>query len=101
MNDTRVILLTVAGPGGHVDVGVRADVTPADLAVCLGQVVGIDQAASAAELWSAPRPGGPAGRRTMIYAGVPLAQAGVLDGDVVLFTPAGDPRSAERGSTIT
>lgn len=84
-----------------MDVGVRSDVTPDDLGACLADVVGINPAAFAAELWSAPRPGGPAGRRTMIQAGVPLAQAGVLDGDVVVFTPASGPRAGERGNAIT
>ena len=89
MNDGRVILVTVAWPGGNVDLGVRSDVTLADLADHVGAVLGGAPAASTAEHWSAPRPGGPPGRRSAIAAGVPLAEIGVLDGDYIVFTEVG------------
>lgn len=89
MTDGRVILVTVAWPGGNVDLGVRSEVTVADLADHVGAVLGGAPAASTAEHWSAPRPGGPPGRRSAIAAGVPLAEIGVLDGDFIVFTEVG------------
>lgn len=92
--DVRVILVTVVGPGGQVDIGVRSDATPADLAWHLGSVIGIGAAGATAEHWSSPRPaGGPALRRAMPPS-APLAEAGVLDGDLVVFTQA----AGERGT---
>jgi hypothetical protein len=87
---SRVILITVAGPGGHVDVGVRSDATPADLAASLGTVLGVSPAALAAEHRSPPRPGEPRGRRSRLMPGASLAAAGVADGDLVLFRRTGN-----------
>lgn len=98
MTDTRVILVTIAGPGGYVDVGVRSDATPAELAECLGDVLGVTPGVSVAEHRSPPRPGGPPNRRSLIRASVPLAEAGVLDGDIVVFTGAGQAVAGERGT---
>jgi hypothetical protein len=84
----RVILVTVAGPSGHVDVGVRSDATPADLAWHLGTTLGVSATGSAAEHWSPPRPTGTPALRFMMSRGVSLAEAGVLDGDMVVFTGA-------------
>jgi hypothetical protein len=85
---TRVILVTVAGPGGNVDVGVRSDATPADLAGSLGPVIGVSPAVPVADHRAPPRPGVPQGRRAVLRAGAPLAEAGVADGDLVLFREA-------------
>jgi hypothetical protein len=89
MNAVRVILITVAGPSGHVDIGVRSDATPADLADALGSVIGVSPAAAVIEHRSPPRPGVPEGARALVRSGTALAEAGVADGDLVLFRPAG------------
>jgi hypothetical protein len=89
MSAARVILITVAGPGGHVDVGVRSDATPEDLAEALGGVIGVSRATSVIEHRSPPRPGVPDGGRALVRPGTVLADAGVADGDLVLFRAAG------------
>jgi hypothetical protein len=91
MSGVRVILITVAGPGGHVDVGVRSDATPADLANALGGVIGVSPAATVIEHRSPPRPGVPEGARVLVQSGTALAEAGVADGDLVLFRTANGP----------
>lgn len=90
MNAARVILVTVAGPGGHVDVGVRSDATPAELADALSRVIGVGPALPVIEHRSPPRPGVPLGGRVLLDAHAGLAEAGVADGDLVLFRAAGD-----------
>jgi hypothetical protein len=104
MSAGRVILITVAGPSGHVDVGVRSDATPADLADALGRVIGVGhvigvgpvvgagRSGTVIEHRSPPRPGVPDGRRVSIRPETALAEAGVADGDLVLF------RTAEGGA---
>jgi hypothetical protein len=89
VSGVRVILITVAGPGGHVDVGVRSDATPADLADALGGVIGVSLAATVIEHRSPPRPGVPEGARVLVRSGTALSEAGVADGDLVLFRTAG------------
>jgi hypothetical protein len=89
MSAARVILITVAGPGGHVDVGIRSDATPEDLAEALGGVIGVNRATSVIEHRSPPRPGVPDGGRALVRPGTVLADAGVADGDLVLFRAAG------------
>lgn len=101
MSDARVILVTVAGPGGHVDIGVRSDATPAELAVHLSGVLGLASATPTAEHRSPPRPGGPPARWSVMRTGVPLSEAGVVDGDVLIFTEADQsavPAAWERGT---
>ena len=105
MTAVRVILITVAGPGGHVDVGVRSDVTPAELAASLHAVIGVSQAWPAAEHRAPPRPSQPRGRRSRLAPGDSLAGAGVADGDLVLFRSdvnpdvrAGHARSGQTGA---
>ncbi len=88
MSGVKVILITVAGPRGHVDVGVRSDATPADLADALGPVIGVSPAATVIEHRSPPRPGVPEGGRALVRSGTALAEAGVADGDLVLFRTA-------------
>jgi hypothetical protein len=88
----RVILITVAGPRGHVDVGVRSDATPSDLADSLGAVIGVTAATKVVEHRSPPRPGVPDGGRALVGPGMALADVGVADGDLVLF------RTADGGS---
>lgn len=85
----QVILITVAGPGGQADVGVRADATPAAVAAALPRVAGPGAARLAAEHRGPPRPGTPAGVRAALSMSAPLGEAGVADGDVVVFTAAG------------
>jgi hypothetical protein len=92
----RVILITVAGPRGHVDIGVRSDATPAELADALGSVLGVGAAAQVIEHRSPPRPGVPAGQRVLVDADTALAEAQVADGDLVLFIAAGG--SVDRAS---
>jgi hypothetical protein len=89
MSAVRVILITVAGPTGHVDVGVRSDATPEDLADALGGVIGVSRATSVIEHRSPPRPGVPDGGRVLVRPGTVLADVGVADGDLVLFRAAG------------
>lgn len=96
MTAARVILITVAGPRGHVDIGVRSDATPAELADALGSVLGVGAAARVIEHRSPPRPGVPAGQRVLVGADTALAEAQVADGDLVLFIAAGS--SADRAS---
>jgi type VII secretion system (Wss) protein YukD len=94
----RVILVTVAGPAGHVDIGVRSDVTPAELADSLSAVLGIGGSAPVAEHRSPPRPGDLRGRRAPLPPRLPLAQAGVADGDLVVFrVPAQEPPHGTAG----
>jgi hypothetical protein len=89
VSGVRVILITVAGPGGHVDVGVRSDATPADLADALGGVIGVSLASTVIEHRSPPRPGVPEGARVLVRSGTALSEAGVADGDLVLFRTSG------------
>jgi hypothetical protein len=95
MSAVRVILITVAGPSGHVDVGVRSDATPADLAEALGGVIGVSRATAVIEHRAPPRPGVPEGGRVLVRPGTALADAGVADGDLVLF------RSGQGGGGIS
>jgi hypothetical protein len=88
MSAARVLLITVAGPRGHVDIGVRSDATPGDLAEALGTVIGASPAATIIEHRSPPRPGVPEGGRALVGPGTPLAEVGVADGDLVLFRTA-------------
>jgi hypothetical protein len=81
----RVILVTVAGPAGHVDVGVRSDATPAELAASLSGILGVNQLSPSAEHRSPPRPGEPRGRRSLLMPTDSLADAGVADGDLILM----------------
>ena len=85
MNAARVILVTVAGPAGQMDVGVRSDATPSELAAALGSMLGVSLTRSVAEHRSPPRPGSRQGQRTMLGPATSLAAAGVTDGDLVLF----------------
>jgi hypothetical protein len=87
MSAVRVILVTVAGPGGHVDIGVRSDATPAELIRSLSSVLGIGTSWPLAEHRAPPRPGEPRGRRVPLQADLSLAEAGVADGDLVVFRP--------------
>ena len=90
MTAARVIMVTVAGPAGQMDVGVRSDATPAELAASLGDVLGIGPARPVAEHRSPPRPGSRQGQRVPLSLGISLAGAGVADGDVLLFWRTGD-----------
>jgi WXG100 protein secretion system (Wss), protein YukD len=85
MNAARVILVTVAGPAGQMDVGVRSDATVAELAAALGSMLGVSLTRSVAEHRSPPRPGSRQGQRAMLSPATSLAAAGVADGDLVLF----------------
>jgi hypothetical protein len=88
MTGTRVILITASGPGGHVDIGVRADATPADLAGSIGDVLGVAPASASgvvAEHHAPPRPGNPLGSRMRLRPDTSLADSGVADGDMIIF----------------
>jgi hypothetical protein len=85
MSAARVILVTVAGPAGQMDVGVRSDATPSELAAALGSMLGVSLTRSVAEHRSPPRPGSRQGQRTVLGPATSLAAAGVADGDLVLF----------------
>lgn len=79
------VLITVAGPGGHVDIGVRSDASIAELAASLAAVLGIGRPWPGAEHRAPPRPGEPGGRRAHLRPETSLADAGVADGDLVIF----------------
>lgn len=99
--DARVILVTVTGPGGKVDLGVRADATTTDLVTQLRQVLGLTTAATlAVEHVTAPRPGGVHARRTPIPPGSTLGAVGVADGDVILFRGVMPDRAEQTRSSI-
>src|SRR5215472_18748567 len=85
MNAARVILVTVAGPAGQMDVGVRSDATASELAAALGSMLGVSLTRSVAEHRSPPRPGSRQGQRAMLSPATSLAAAGVADGDLILF----------------
>lgn len=85
MSGTRVILITAAGPGGQADVGVRSDATPAELIMSLGDVLGVGLSGAVAEHHAPPRPGAPRGTKERLSVDVPLADSGVVDGDLVMF----------------
>lgn len=89
MTGMRVILITAAGPGGQVDVGVRSDATPAELVMSLGSVLGVGLGGTAAEHHAPPRPGVPRGTRVRVGVDVPLADSGVVDGDMIIFRNQG------------
>ncbi|MGN6681692.1 MAG: hypothetical protein ACTHKL_28325 [Streptosporangiaceae bacterium] len=85
----RVVLVTASGPGGQVDVGVRSDATPADLASSLASVIGVGIGPAVVEHHAPPRPGVPLGTRERMDAYTSLADSGVADGDLITFrTPA-------------
>jgi hypothetical protein len=87
MTSPRVILITASGPGGHqVDVGVRSDATPAELVMSIGGVLGVGLVGTTAEHHAPPRPGAPRGTRARLDFELPLADSGVADGDMVIFT---------------
>ncbi len=99
MSAARVVLITASGPGGQVDVGVRSDATPADLADALGSVIGVGvigagPGGSAAEHHAPPRPGAPQGTKTRLPPLASLADSGVADGDMIIFR-MGRERGAE------
>lgn len=98
--DARVILVTVTGPGGNVDLGVRADATTTDLVTQLRQVLGLTTAALAVEHMTPPRPGGGHGRRTPIPPGSTLGAVGVADGDVIVFREVMPGRAEQTRSSI-
>lgn len=96
MTGTRVILVTVTGPRGHVDVGVRSDATPFELAGALGGVIGLSRAMPLTEHRSPPRPGVPQGRRVRLRPDASLGEVGVADGDLIMFKQASDNQAADR-----
>ncbi len=86
MTNPRVILITASGPGGNqVDVGVRSDATPAELVMSIGNVLGVGLAGTIAEHHAPPRPGVPRGTRARLDFDLPLADSGVVDGDMLIF----------------
>ncbi len=82
---TRVVLVTASGPAGQVDVGVRSDATPADLASSLASVLGVGIGPAVVEHHAPPRPGAPTGNRVRLDAYTSLAESGVADGDLIAF----------------
>ncbi len=98
MTGTRVVLITAAGPGGQIDIGVRADATPADLVGSLGSVIGIGPGSSVVEHHAPPRPGMPHGRRAQLTGDASLAGSGVADGDMIIFRKPSDRSSVSHRS---
>jgi hypothetical protein len=88
MTGVRVILITAGGPAGQVDVGVRSDATPAELVMSLGGVLGVGLGGAVAEHHAPPRPGVPRGTRVRLSVDAPLADGGVVDGDLIIFRNA-------------
>src|ERR1700761_6541292 len=95
MSGGRVILITAAGPGGEVDIGVRSEATPAELVMVLGGVLGVRLSGAIAEHRAPPRPGLPLGTKVALDVDVPFAASGVADGDMVFFR---NPASQGTGS---
>ena len=93
---TRVVLVTASGPGGQVDVGVRSDATPADLASSLASVIGVGIGPAVVEHHAPPRPGVPMGTRARMDAYTSLADSGVADGDLITFRTAGEAAATRR-----
>lgn len=93
MTGTRVVLITASGPGGQIDIGVRADATPTDLVGSLGSVIGIGPGSSVVEHHAPPRPGMPQGRRAQLTGDASLAGSGVADGDMIIFRKPSDRSS--------
>jgi hypothetical protein len=93
---TRVVLVTASGPGGQVDVGVRSDATPAELASSLASVLGVGTGPAIVEHHAPPRPGTPMGTRVPMDAYTSLADSGVADGDLITFRPPGEAAAARR-----
>jgi hypothetical protein len=87
----RVVLITASGPGGQVDIGVRSDVTAAELVMSLGTVLGVGIAGTIAEHHAPPRPGVPRGLRVRLDIDAPLADSGVVDGDMIILKGAAEP----------
>src|SRR5215468_4038372 len=85
---TRVVLVIASGPGGQVDVEMRSDATPADLANSLASVIGVGIGPAVVEHHAPPRPGVPIGTRTRMDAYTSLADSGVADGDLITFRTA-------------
>jgi hypothetical protein len=94
MTGVRVVLVTAGGPGGQVDVGVRSDATPAELAMALGSVIGVGLSGAVAEHHAPPRPGVPLGRRVRLPVDLSLADSGVADGDMIIFRKSAGPAPA-------
>ena len=101
MTGMRVVLITASGPGGQVDIGVRADVTPAELVMSLGGVLGVGLARTAAEHHAPPRPGVPRGRRARLDIDVPLADSGVVDGDMIIFRGPAEASGASGAAGVS
>lgn len=101
MTGERAILVTITGPAGHADIGVRSDATPRQLAAMLSGVIGLGDGVPAAEHRAPPRPGVPQGRRAPLRPDITLAEAGVADGDLIVFSraSAGQPKSGHPGSS--
>jgi|SRR5215475_2999328 len=94
---TRVVLVTASGPGGQVDVGVRSDATPADLASSLASVLGVGIGPAVVEHHAPPRPGTPMGTRVRLDAYTSLADSGVADGDLIAFKTPGEAAALRPG----
>lgn len=81
MNAPRVLLLTVRGPGGQVDVAAREDATVAELVTAVAESLGdtvVATTVTAAGNGKTP----PAGERPVAKTAT-LTQAGLLDGHVL------------------
>jgi hypothetical protein len=77
----RVLLVSVVGPSGQADVAARADVSLADLAAAVAGAVGPVPHDTVVRV--EPGDGQRATRRARL--GQTLADAGAVDGDVVVF----------------
>jgi hypothetical protein len=92
----RVVLVTASGHGGQVDVGVRSDATPADLASALASAIGVGTGPAVVEHHAPPRPGVPQGTRVRMDAYTSLADSGVADGDLITFRTPGEAAGKRR-----
>jgi WXG100 protein secretion system (Wss), protein YukD len=88
VNAPRVLLLTVRGPEGQVDVAAREDASVADLVTAVSESLGDTGVAATDSLDDHPEPP-PSAERSALSAErtIPktatLAQAGLLDGHVL------------------
>lgn len=105
MNPSKVLLITLVGPSGEVDVAVRADLPASELLPAFNELVGMGRGQSTggggaepsssgrSQRAEGPNPGRPAGQGQAgrdIPLGGTLADAGIVDGTVLYLYRAGN-----------
>lgn len=105
MNPSKVLLITLVGPSGEVDVAVRADLPASELLPAFNELVGMRRgqptggsgpdppSPARSRQADSPDPGGAAGQGQAgrdIPLGGTLADAGIVDGTVLYLYRAGN-----------